>query len=395
MADQMQRVEHAMTALVLDQPFFAVLAMKLNVQMSDAMPTFATDGRNLLINPDFCKTLKDKEIITVLAHEVLHCAMGHMWRITEGQDMRKWNVATDNEVNWELEAANMLAKSKGQATPFPWPACGHVMESQYQGWAAEKIYRHMPEKKQGDGKDKGQQGQPGGKGKQNGKSDDDGDQPSMGEVIRAAKDDKMLKEEWERAVVQAVKSTKDRGFIPASMEQLVKNVTSTKVDWRSLLRDMLYTIAKEDWSFTKANERYGGEFIMPSLHNEKAGNIIFAVDTSGSIDEGLLAEFIAEAQIALDDLNPESLTVVQCDAKIQKVETFVPGDVITCKVLGRGGTDFRPVFDWVKTLEEQPKVLIYLTDMEGSFPTEEPEFPVLWVTQREQDAPFGEVVVTQ
>lgn len=392
MASQLQRIDKAMTALVLDQPFFAVLAMKLVVSESTKVPTFGTNGRDLFVNPKFCATLSDKEIVTVMAHEVLHCALGHAWRMPIGYDSVRWNIACDNEVNWELEENNNTAKSRSAVPPFPWPACGKEMQDRFKGQAAEKVYRQLEKEP----KQSGGQGQGQGQGKGNGQGDGDYG-TDFGQVLQADKNDKLLKEEWERAVVQAVKSTKGRGSIPSAIEEMVEKITSNKVDWRSLLRDCLYTIAKEDWNFQKSNQRYTAttEFIMPSLHNEKAGHIVFAIDTSGSIDQDMLKEFLAEAQMALDDLQPEKLTIIQCDAEIHKVEEYEPGDTISVKAYGRGGTDFRPVFKWCDKQEETPKVLVYLTDLDGDFPKSVPEFPVIWVTESRQEAPFGETVKTK
>jgi predicted metal-dependent peptidase len=123
--------------------------------------------------------------------------------------------------------------------------------------------------------------------------------------------------------------------------------------------------------------------------------VVFAIDTSGSIDNDMLQEFLAEAQLALEDLNPEKLTVLQCDTQINAVNVYEPGDKIDLKVYGRGGTDFRPVFQWCKEQDEEPRVLVYLTDLDGSFPEEAPEFPVIWVSDRKADVPFGDVVVTK
>ena len=139
MANQLDRIDKAMTSLVLDQPFFAVLAMKLKVSENTQIPTFATNGRDLFVNPEFCASLSEKEIVTVLAHEVLHCALGHSWRMPVGHDAKLWNVACDNEVNWELEENNVLAKSRSAVAPFPWPKCGKEMPWVYES-ARRSVY---------------------------------------------------------------------------------------------------------------------------------------------------------------------------------------------------------------------------------------------------------------
>lgn len=382
-SEQMKRVESGLTTLVLEQPFFAVLAMKLEHIETTDIPTFAVDGERLFINPDFCKTLKDTEIVTVLAHEVMHCAMGHLWRLPDGADRQVWNQAVDNETNWELEEANIQASRKSRVLPFPWPACGKEMQDRFKGMASELVYKKlMEEQKQGGSKGK-QPNQGGGNG--------------FGELIPVAKNSKngkQIKEQWERSVIQATKVAKNKGFIPGKIEEMIKRITSNKLDWRSILRDYLSTKAKEDWSFRSPNTRYvESDFILPSLHNEKMGSLVFAIDTSGSIDSALLSMFIGEAQLALDDLNPENLTVIYCDSVLQDVQTYQPGELIKEKVTGRGGTDFTPVFDWCRKQEEIPKVVVYLTDLEGVFPKKKPEHDTIWICMgNETKAPFGEVI---
>lgn len=381
--NQLQRIEKALTALVLDQPFFAVLAMRLPIVMDNKKtPTFATDGQSLYINAEFCASLKDKEIITVLAHEVLHCALGHIWRKPEGADHETWNRAIDNEANWELQAANDKARHNSQAEPFPWPSCGKEMEDRFKGVAAEIVYRALSEEKPPSESGPGKKGQT-------------GQGPSFGEVLPVPQDAKpQIKEVWDRAVMQAAKVAQEKGHIPGAIEEMIKRITSNKVDWRAVLRDYLSTAAHEDWSFRQPNSRYAdSDFVLPSLNNERAGKIVFAIDTSGSINSELLSAFISEAQQCLDDLNPESLTVIYCDADIQAIDTYEPGDIIKEKVTGRGGTDFRPVFDHCNKLEEIPKVLVYLTDLEGDFPEEKPEYRTLWLSTSDRvNPPFGDVI---
>jgi predicted metal-dependent peptidase len=134
-------------------------------------------------------------------------------------------------------------------------------------------------------------------------------------------------------------------------------------------------------------------FILPSLHSDRMGPIVFATDTSGSIDETIAAHFRTEKQNCLDDLRPSALVDIQCDTKIQKVEEYKPGDSISGDINGRGGTSFVPVFEHIESKGIVPKCLVYLTDLDGEFPDKEPDYPVLWVAYGGgTKAPFGEVV---
>jgi predicted metal-dependent peptidase len=174
------------------------------------------------------------------------------------------------------------------------------------------------------------------------------------------------------------------------MARLVEKLTRAGPDWRHLIRDFCQR-AKDDYSFAHPNERYSeSEFWLPGLHSERPGRMVFAVDTSGST-EAVVGEFLAQAQVVLDEFRPEQMDVFWCDAAIQKHEVYYPGDDIPKDAPGGGGTDFRPVFEAVK--DDPPVCLVYLTDLEGSFPDVDPGIPTLWVVWGGcKDAPtFGDV----
>jgi predicted metal-dependent peptidase len=135
-------------------------------------------------------------------------------------------------------------------------------------------------------------------------------------------------------------------------------------------------------------------FMLPSLDSERFGTAVFATDTSGSINQEVLKHFQSVKQACLDEMKPGKLVDIYCDSQIQAVNEYVPGEEISRKAPGGGGTRFEPVFEKVNDLPEPPKLLVYLTDLQGSFPTEEPPYPTLWIVYNNKGAkaPFGEVV---
>jgi predicted metal-dependent peptidase len=133
---------------------------------------------------------------------------------------------------------------------------------------------------------------------------------------------------------------------------------------------------------------------LPMLRSEQCGHILVAVDTSGSIDDVTLSQFAAEINAIMNEAQPERITVVYCDARVQHVDTFYRGDIVTLTMHGGGGTDFRPVFDHVAAMDESPIAIVYLTDLEGTFPSGS-EVPTLWVATSSKVAPFGETVNIQ
>lgn len=123
------------------------------------------------------------------------------------------------------------------------------------------------------------------------------------------------------------------------------------------------------------------------------------VDTSGSIDNVALAKARGIVQEVLDECNPAGVTLYFADAAVCNVERLERGDLLTWEPKGGGGTDFRPALAAIEQDENQPVCCICITDLEGTFPTVEPEVPVMWLATKERDwfnrpliAPFGEQV---
>ena len=123
-------------------------------------------------------------------------------------------------------------------------------------------------------------------------------------------------------------------------------------------------------------------------------NIVVAIDTSGSIGQVEIDRFFAEMRGILEDCRPRNVYVMWCDAKVHKVDEIDDVTQIdTLKPKGGGGTDFRPVFDWLKERAIVPDSLVYFTDLMGSFPSAAPGYPVIWAsTVKNGSYPWGNVV---
>jgi predicted metal-dependent peptidase len=120
--------------------------------------------------------------------------------------------------------------------------------------------------------------------------------------------------------------------------------------------------------------------------------IVVAIDTSGSIDTKLLAIFFAHFQAIMESFKSYEIDLIECDAKIQEHHLFYPGDTIEYKDVGGGGTDFRPVFEYVDRHISDVQLLIYFTDGFGTFPEKEPMFDTLWVMPEKVCVPFGDIL---
>jgi predicted metal-dependent peptidase len=94
----------------------------------------------------------------------------------------------------------------------------------------------------------------------------------------------------------------------------------------------------------------------------------------------------------MDETKPTRIDVLYADARVAKVDTFERDEDIEFRPAGGGATDFRPVFEAIAAMDEQPVCIIYITDLCGTFPQEASEIPTLWITDTDLVAPFGETV---
>lgn len=359
MTPHLKKIQIARAALLLDHPFFGVLALQLKLIEDATAPTMYTDGRVLGYNPAFVDKLTPEQLIGVVAHEVMHCACGHPWR-RDSRDMMPWNIACDLAINPIIKEAGL------QLPP------GALFEKEFVGKSAEWIYARLPPQPPNTGNGCGEV-------RDGATSGDPADGP--GEV------------EWQQITQQSAQQAKLRGKLPASLARTIADATAPTVDWRSVLRRFVQETVNADYSWQMPNRRYiASGMYLPALYSKACGRIGVAVDTSGSVDDVLLQQFAGEINAIASEVEPSAIEVIYCDAKVQRVDEFTRHEVITMHAKGGGGTDFRPVFDYFDD-HDAPAVLIYLTDLYGTFPDDAPSFPVLWcVCSREDSVPFGEVV---
>jgi predicted metal-dependent peptidase len=386
------RISKQRSALVMDQPFFGALALRLKVVEDLACRTFWVDGETLGYNPAYLETLNDLECRGVLAHEILHVANGHCFR--QGpRDAKRWNDACDYAINPIVKQAAMVL-----------PA-GHLDDARFHGKSAEEIYAVLTQEARQREKEKSG-GKPGAQapGSQAGANTpsaapDPDALSSCGEVRPYPGPDKPVKEaEWKVATLQAAKAAKMRGKLPGGMQAMVEAVAEPSVDWRAIVMRFAQRVTNDDYSFAMPNRRYLHlGFYLPSLHSPAVGDAVFVRDSSGSVFDETQAQFAAEIIHVAEVVRPARLIVMDCDRRVTQVQVFERGDPIElAPVKGGGGTAFTDPFRRLEVEGINPAFLVYLTDMDGDFPDVAPSYPVLWASttplHRARQAPFGEMV---
>ena len=441
-----QHVERARMVLIQEQPFFGFLALHLAIVERPDVGTAATDGEHFFYAPAYVETLTDAELVWLWAHEVGHCAYSHHARIGN-RDLAEFNIAADIALNRDLETA-----MKGRR-----PA-GMVFDPSFDGMGAEEIYaarqaakrkakqdaaglsgagapqpgapgqpspgngQQSPQSGQQPGAGASGQPQPGNPGAPGQPSAAAGTQPGnpgapgqpsagtvngFGGIMRPGDGSAAAATEsadkWQVLARQAASIAKaqNAGMMPGAAARVIEALSAPMVDYAELLRDLINSRVAVDYSFSRPNRRLIGMGIyMPGIVADAIDHLIFAVDTSGSIDGVMLANAATEIIGAMESGKVRQLTVIFADAAVQAVQEFELGDDIKLVPAGGGGTRFDDTFRWIEANAPDATAIIYLTDMECRHWGEEPAAPVYWAVHgdsRKFDrlaaaAPFGDAV---
>jgi predicted metal-dependent peptidase len=177
------------------------------------------------------------------------------------------------------------------------------------------------------------------------------------------------------------------------MQRLVDEVLQPKVNWADVMWRFMQKARNDSRTFARPNRRFISQGIyLPSVSGETMGEMLWAVDCSGSITPQQISQAAAEVTKVFEHFRPTKLHVVYFDSEVAHAEVYEPGDVLDIKPHGGGGTAFSPVFRYAEEHGIEPVACIFLTDLYCSDFGPEPDYPVLWVSDGAEKAPFGEVI---
>jgi len=385
MSKRSYELSEALSRLINQQPFFACLLLDLlEIQETNMLPTAGTDGKRLLINPEFFNKLSVDERVFVLAHEVMHVILQHPERGLSyhhrgvGPDLkewsnRKWNQAADYIINDTL-----VRDGVGRM-----PVGGLYHPDFKADDLADEVYQQLPDDDsppEGEGQDQ-QGGQ--GDGWDTHMHGDPAEQPTKADI--------------QRAVAGAAEAAKSQGKMPAGMKRLLDEICDPQIPWAEQIKLMLHRIAGKDAAtWARPNRRrlaVAPHVYWPGSESHQCGTLCLYEDTSGSVSPQELTAFRGEMVGILTELNPQELYVGSCDSEAHDPEEVTDvQDLIDYESKGGGGTDMGAIFPKLAEHDLRPETLVILTD--GYTPWgEEPDYPVIWViTEKSITAPFGETV---
>jgi predicted metal-dependent peptidase len=356
-AEVREQLITARVGLLLRASFFGNLATRLKLTNADEWcPTAATDGRNFYYNSRFIKMLKPKEIEFLFGHEVLHCVYDHFGR-RGSRDPQLFNIANDYCVNADL-------KKHGVGEFITSVPC--LYDRKYEGMSSEEIYdilyenaekidissllkqlldEHLDGDADGDGDSKDGEG----KGR-----------PQLSEAEKQA-----IRDEIKEAVLAAAQ-TAGAGNLPAGVKRIIQELTEPKMNWRELLRMQLESTIKSDYTWMRASRKgWHMDAVMPGMNLDPMIDIAVAIDTSGSIGEDMLRDFLSEIQGIMDSFPAYKIHVFCFDTEVHNPAVYTSDNLDSITEYepgGGGGTDFDAIYNYLKEEEIEPKRLVVFTD---------------------------------
>jgi predicted metal-dependent peptidase len=370
--DIIDKLAAARTQLILDKPFLGALVLRLPLKIGGQWcDSVATDAKYIYYNTDYVANLNLSQLQFVLAHEALHCALSHFAR-REHRNKQRWDLACDH-------AINPLLYDDGLAVPP-----GVWIENSFRGMTAEEIYPFIQDNQEDDKQEQNSFDQHVYDSQQGQDKTNSNQPPPLSDSEK-----QQLDIQWRQRLAGAAQQALQAGKLSADMARLVDHLLQPNLPWRALLAHYMSLTARDDYTYYRPSRREGNA-IFPSLRSAQL-EVIVAIDTSGSVGEDEINQFLSEINNLKGQLRAK-ITLLACDVQLTSVWQFEPWEEFKLphSIIGGGGTDFRPVFAYLAEQDWQTDLLIYFTDAKGNFPSMAPDYPVLWLVKGKQPVPWGQ-----
>lgn len=345
--------------LLVEHPYFGTLSSGLEIVVNDNIESFTLHGNRFEYREDFFNTLSDEQVAFSLSNAALHTVLSHPSRIGNRSPWL-WYTACEHAINNMLIDNDFVPPSKITYDP------------RFRGQYAEEIYEELLDTITREDL-----------------NDKDNDARRNDESL----DQKLQSAQTEQLAQNALQKAEEMGSLPEGLERLIPMALNGVIDWRSELRDAIGGYYVSDYVMMPPSKKllYAGIY-LPSATSRHL-ELVIAIDSSGSVDEVVLAQFIAEIESICELFGSYGIELLVCDDRIRSHQRFSNGESIEYFLAGGGGTDFTPVFEFIEIELTPPKMLLYFTDLDGRFPMIEPHYETLWIVPCSGEVPFGRVIV--
>mgnify|MGYP002592209102 CR=1 FL=1 len=411
--------------ILYNHGFYGLLLMHMIYAVSEEIETACTDGVRITFGIDFLDSLSDSELDFVMMHEILHVVLQHCFR-GDVEDPEAYNIAADIVVNSNIMLENGLKASS--ITLSKYGIAMHVAPDGKEGheYTAEQVYAMLPKNLNKKGNNKSSGSAVGRAKKENKKGNNKGPGSAVGRAKKEIskeqhqpvqvwddhsqwgkyEEDDTLRDVWLKRFEDAAEAieirdpSNARGLLPAFAERILKELKKSQTDWRTILNDFVQEEVV-DYSFSPPDRRFDDSpFFLPDFNGKEdmVEDILFMIDTSGSMSDDMIAAAYSEVKGAIDQFNGKLKGWLGFfDAAIIKPQPFSDeNEFKIIKPAGGGGTDFQIIFEYVfhHMSDKLPASIIILSDGYAPFPKEKLAggIPVLWLLNNEEvNPPWGKV----
>ncbi len=336
--------------------------------VEDNVPTAYTDGFNKRYGRKFMESLTVEEIAALVLHENLHVMLKHLPRHKDlmKENAKLANIAMDFVVN---DIIVEIGKKDAGLLRLP---KGGLYDPKYHNWSVREVYNDLKnDEKNGGG---------GGRMKPLDEHDMDGVEGASPEELKGLSD--KINEAIQQGGMLA-------GKFGVKVPRVIQELMEPKLSWRDVLRDFVSSACRgaEDYTWRKLNRRrLADDIYLPSTISERVGELIIAIDTSGSIDAAQLTEFATEIVAICDTVNPEKVRVLWWDTQVHGEQVFegnYDGIAHMLKPQGGGGTIASCVSEFLTKKSMSADCLVMFTDgyIEDNVKWDT-KIPTLWVVTR-------------
>jgi predicted metal-dependent peptidase len=402
------RIARGLRMVTAPLPHLAGLAAAVRVNIDMSVPTMGVfaSGR-LVANPDFTAKLSERDLIFVLAHELLHLALRTHDR-ARGSHHIEFNYAHDYIINDMLRHALGLTQI---------PAGGLDMPGAREKSAEEIVLEMRRNGSTTPSRSRVWEGvivsadEALGAARQKGGSGEDGQGADMGDVLSAARERAMFPEDVEDqaartramrdlaakgiALAKAMGAMRGRGMGSGGSQQNVRALRGVyRTPWQVALQRWLEGAGPSERTYARPSRRgdHHGDIVLPGRQRYTMMlNVI--LDTSGSMTDELPAILGAIADFC-EAVGIDEIRVIQCDTEVTGDALLSPVELAEFDVTGYGGSDLTPA---LQRFAEDPRVTaaIVITDGDILYPTEPMPYAVLWAVPGAQTSfapPYGRVI---
>ena len=362
--------------LLKSSPFFGTILLHTEYKIDESIETAATDGTTLLLNEEWMCKQTEEHFSGVLLHEVLHMALDHVDRTNDLDDMMTANIAADIVVNGII---------KDNAISLPKEA---IYDDDLKHLSVREIYSILKQKQKED---------------ENYLQDKYGD-GEVNECLQKSSEPKGTSqreansEKWKNIINKAktISKMKQAGLKGSGLARVFKELLEPTINWKDALYKYI-TQSRADF------EGYDRRFIHDGMYIDDVGgnkvHVAAFVDTSGSVDEELLQNFLSELFFAINSTRGTTGYLYYFDTELYPQGNIEDLDGVP-KPVGLGGTSFVPIMKELNKISSENShtstVGIIYTDGFAPMTWEEPETPLLWCISpggvKEENIKYGDVV---